>query len=140
RSVNCTPRANRSRPAYGAMPGMPHRAEAPDSGLQSLAPGFEARAAIVRAGLSRAISAPARFKPSLLTSMMFHVDSEGDVAHQADLARTTYGINGSGVKIGVMSDGVDSLAALQGAGDLPSVTVLSGQAGARRRQSGPPRT
>src|SRR5262249_49153700 len=128
-SVKSTGLSYRFRPAYLVMPGITRRLEAPDSRLQTLAPGFGTRAATVRAGLSMALSVPARFKPSLLTPMMFHVDSEGDVAHQADLARTTYGINGSGVRIGVMSDGVDSLAALQGAGDLPSVTVLSGQAG-----------
>jgi uncharacterized repeat protein (TIGR01451 family) len=92
-------------------------------------PGFEARAATVRAQLSRALLEPALFKPTYRSMMMFHTDSQGDVAHQADLARSTYGINGSGVKIGVMSDGVDSLASLQAAGDLPSVMVLTGQAG-----------
>jgi hypothetical protein len=56
--------------------------------------------------------------------------SEGDVAHQADLARSLFGVDGSGVTIGVLSDGVDSLAAVQGSGDLPmGVTVLPGQAG-----------
>lgn len=56
--------------------------------------------------------------------------SQGDMAHRASLARSTFGINGGGVGIGVLSDGVDSLAARQASGDLPaSVTVLSGQAG-----------
>jgi hypothetical protein len=55
--------------------------------------------------------------------------SEGDVAHRAVEARSTYGIDGTGITIGVLSDGVDSLAALQASGDLPSVTVLPGQAG-----------
>lgn len=56
--------------------------------------------------------------------------SEGDVAHRADLARTLFGIDGSGVTVGVLSDGVDSLAALQTSGDLPmGVTILAGQAG-----------
>ena len=123
-------------------------AAGPTAGLQNqgssleaaLAPGFEARAANVRSGLSRALLKRSGlvpsgfrpfsgFKPSGFKPMMFHVDSEGDAAHQADLARSTYGINGSGVKIGVMSDGVDALATLQGAGDLPGVTVLSGQGG-----------
>ena len=38
-------------------------------------------------------------------------------------------VTGSGIKIGVLSDGVDSLAARQAAGDLGGVTVLLGQAG-----------
>lgn len=55
--------------------------------------------------------------------------SEGDVTHRADYARTTYSVNGSGVKVGVLSDGVTNLATSQALGDLPSVTVLPGQAG-----------
>ena len=57
--------------------------------------------------------------------------SEGVVAHQADTAGTTFSVNGSGITVGVLSDGVDSLAALQASSDLPpTVTVLAGQAGA----------
>jgi hypothetical protein len=56
--------------------------------------------------------------------------SEGDVAHRADQVRADLGVDGTGVAIGVLSDGVDSLASLQASGDLPpNVTVLSGQAG-----------
>jgi hypothetical protein len=66
--------------------------------------------------------------------------SQGDVAHAADLARGTYGLDGTGVKVGVLSDGVASLAARQATGDLPAtcpatpgpgacVTVLPGQEG-----------
>jgi hypothetical protein len=55
--------------------------------------------------------------------------SEGDKAHGADTARKTYGVSGSGVKVCVLSDGVDSLAKSQSAGELPAVDVLSGQQG-----------
>ncbi len=55
--------------------------------------------------------------------------SEGDRTHGAEGARAFFGVNGSGVKVGVLSDGVNSLASLQSSGDLPAVTVLSGQAG-----------
>jgi uncharacterized repeat protein (TIGR01451 family) len=56
--------------------------------------------------------------------------SEGDKTHGADAARAFYGSNGSGVKVCVLSDGVDSLASLQASGDLPAVVdVLAGQAG-----------
>jgi subtilase family protein len=55
--------------------------------------------------------------------------SEGDKAHGADTARATYGVSGSGVKVCVLSDGVDSLAKSQSAGELPAVDVLSGQKG-----------
>ena len=56
--------------------------------------------------------------------------SQGDVTHRANLARATYGVSGANIRIGVLSDGVDSLASLQASGDLPpGVTVLPGQAG-----------
>ncbi len=56
--------------------------------------------------------------------------SEGDATHGAAEARSFFGVTGSGVKVGVISDGVDSLAALQASGDLPpTVEVLPGQAG-----------
>ena len=56
-------------------------------------------------------------------------NSEGDAKHRADAARATFGTSGSGVKIGLLSDGVDGLTASQASGDLGPVTVLPGQAG-----------
>ena len=56
--------------------------------------------------------------------------SEGVVAHRANSARTTHSVDGTGIGIGVLSDGVRSLADRQASGDLPArVTVLPGQAG-----------
>ena len=55
--------------------------------------------------------------------------SEGDATHKADLARTSFGVDGTGIKIGVLSDGVISLAASQASGNLGTVTVLPGQTG-----------
>lgn len=56
--------------------------------------------------------------------------SEGDRAHRADVARREYSVNGAGIGIGVISNGVDSLADRQSEGDLPGfVTVLPGMAG-----------
>ena len=53
--------------------------------------------------------------------------SEGDLAHRAALARSNHALGGSGVKVGVISDGVKSLADRVASGDLPSgITVLSG--------------
>lgn len=57
------------------------------------------------------------------------VVSEGDKAHAADLARTRRRVAGTGVKLCALSDGVDSLATSQAAGELPTVDVLPGQAG-----------
>ena len=40
-----------------------------------------------------------------------------------------YGVDGTGIKIGVLSDGVNGLSSSQARGDLGPVTVLPGQAG-----------
>jgi subtilase family protein len=50
--------------------------------------------------------------------------SEGDVTHLAFAARGAFHVDGSGLKIGVLSDGVRSLGASQAAGDLGPVTVI----------------
>ena len=56
--------------------------------------------------------------------------SEGDAAHDVPRARTESGVDGTGVGIGVLSDGVGTLADRQASGDLPdSVVILEGQAG-----------
>ena len=56
--------------------------------------------------------------------------SEGDVAHRASSARRTHSVNGSGIGIGVISDGIALLDERQASGDLPDrVTVLPEQAG-----------
>ena len=56
--------------------------------------------------------------------------AQGDVTHRADVARRRYNVDGTGVKIGVLSDGVVNLAFAQASGDLPpDVVVLPGQSG-----------
>ncbi|MFJ6675865.1 S8 family serine peptidase [Actinosynnema sp. NPDC091369] len=55
---------------------------------------------------------------------------EGDRAHAADTARDDFRVTGTGVKLCALSDGVDSLALSQAAGELPAgVEVLAGQEG-----------
>ena len=57
--------------------------------------------------------------------------SEGDAAHDARRARAMFGVDGTGVGIGVLSDGIGWLIGRQESGDLPgSVVILPGQAGA----------
>ena len=54
----------------------------------------------------------------------------GDAAHRASQARRTHGVDGTGIGIGVLSNGVQTLADRQASGDLPArVTVLPGQEG-----------
>ena len=56
--------------------------------------------------------------------------SEGDAAHDATGARATFGVDGTGIGIGVLSDGIGTLVERQASGDLPdSVVILAGQAG-----------
>ena len=49
------------------------------------------------------------------------VQSEGDAVMKSDELRTALGVDGAGVTIGVISDGVAGLATSQGLGDLPAV-------------------
>ena len=56
--------------------------------------------------------------------------SEGDAAHRANVARGTHGVDGTGIGVGVISDGVETLAAQQATGDVPPhVMILPGQEG-----------
>ncbi len=57
------------------------------------------------------------------------VSTEGDAAARADLVRAQC-LDGSGVVVGVISDGIDSLRDAQQSGDLPDVEVPNG--GCRR--------
>ena len=54
---------------------------------------------------------------------------QGDICHRANTARTTFGVDGAGVTIGVMSTSVDYLSNSQAKGALGAVTVLPGQDG-----------
>ena len=62
------------------------------------------------------------------------ITSQGDVAMRTDIARNLYGLDGSGVTVGVMSDSYNVLggaAADITSGDLPAagVTVINGESG-----------
>ncbi|MEO8614876.1 MAG: S8 family serine peptidase, partial [Luteolibacter sp.] len=58
------------------------------------------------------------------------VTNEADAAHKANVSRVDFGVSGAGVKVGVLSDSVDHLAASQASGELPmSLTVLPGRSG-----------
>lgn len=56
--------------------------------------------------------------------------SEGNTAHKVPAARSEHGVDGTGVGIGVISNGIRTLDARQATGDLPTVvTVLPDQRG-----------
>jgi len=93
---------------------------------------FKDRAQRVRAQLAKRLTSMAPddtpVGPGNLTSVGSQ-QSEGDVTHRANTARGTFNVDGTGVKIGVLSNGVTNIATSQAAGDLGPVTVLPGQAG-----------
>lgn len=88
-------------------------------------PNFEQRAQRVREQIKAALAARPLSPPPPAGSRL----SEGDTTHKAALARSSFAATGAGINIGVLSDGVSSLATAQSSGDLPAVTVLPGQGG-----------
>lgn len=93
-----------------------------------LPPGFKERAERVRGFVSDTLASMrprGDFSPQAVGSQA----SQGDLTHKAKMARDTFGANGVGIKIGVLSDGVTNLASSQTLGDLGLVTILPGQAG-----------
>jgi len=58
------------------------------------------------------------------------VTSEGDTIHNTDVVRTYIGADGSGITVGVISDGVTNRASAQATGDLPlSINVIDDSEG-----------
>jgi len=59
-----------------------------------------------------------------------NVTTQGDAIHKTSDVRSTFGNNGAGIKIGIISDGVDHIADSVATGDLPeNVHVLSNTVG-----------
>ena len=107
------------------------RAELPLSEVEALA-AHEAVRSIRTADKAVTRKRPRKLSPDILIDVLEAGSrtTQGDVAHRANTARTTHGVDGTGIGIGVLSDGVGSLAARQATGDLPArVTVLAGQEG-----------
>ncbi len=66
-------------------------------------------------------------KPMVLTGS---VNSAGDAVLRANQARSTFGVEGSGQKVGIISDGVSHLSASQASSDLPvGVNVINNRLG-----------
>ena len=72
---------------------------------------------------------PGRLRQALHVGFTLGSDTSGDVAHQGNVARPEFSVDGTGIKVGVLSDGIDSAAAEQAAGRLSAVTAIAGQAG-----------
>ncbi len=121
--------ANEGAPMADDTRNVPARINIPSN--YNLPPGFEQRAARVQSFLSNALQGGAQTNVTGTTapSGVGSRSAEGDVTHRANVARGTFHVNGTGIKIGVLSNGVTSLAQSQALGDLGPVTILPGQAG-----------
>ena len=79
------------------------------------------------AGLNR-LSSLQLARPAYAATQVGDVTSQGDAAMRADIGRTAFGVDGTGVMVGTLSDSYDCLggaAAGVASGDLPAgVTVL----------------
>ena len=68
-------------------------------------------------------------RPAYSTANIGRVTSQGDIAARANLARGTFGVDGTGVTVGVLSDSFGcnpgGVASGTASGDLPAtVTVI----------------
>ena len=94
--------------------------------VRTIRPADEARtrgraATLSPASRTRAADAPVTKKDNT---------SQGDVAHRANSARRTHKVDGTGIGVGVIANGVQSLADRQATDDLPArITVLPDQEG-----------
>ena len=81
--------------------------------------------ALVSIGRLRAVAALRSVRKVRLPNYPFtnagSVQSEGDAVMKSDELRSQLSVDGSGVTVGVISDGVAGLATSQGLGDLPAV-------------------
>jgi subtilisin-like proprotein convertase family protein len=121
--------------ALAATPGVSKVALASGAMTDRVGPGPQRlskveREAQLRQRVATALAEAKGRRASAVTPAIGAVTSEGDAAHAADTARTRFRVSGVGVTVGVLSDGVDSLAASIASGDLPpDARALPGQAG-----------
>jgi hypothetical protein len=66
--------------------------------------------------------------PGYAVNWVGAVTTEGDAVLNADQVRAL-GFDGTGVRVGVISDGVDNMATAQGSGDLPATVTIQTHAG-----------
>jgi uncharacterized repeat protein (TIGR01451 family) len=91
---------------------------------EEIAPGFEERAASVRKQIGEFLQqrAGTNGTAGVINTGQGIVTTEGDATHLAAQSRGIYGVNGSGLKIGVLSDSANATGAVtnaQATGDIP---------------------
>lgn len=75
-------------------------------------------------------------EPDYLHTNSGSFESEGDEILRADTLREQAGVDGTGVKVGVISDGVLGLLEAVSTGDLPAGSKVCGNAGSPTRMTG----
>jgi hypothetical protein len=127
------------RPAYSANT---NRADPPFSSGKYSKMSYEQRVANAQAALKVLRESPVSARKASASGAPISVggfdaivnagsvNSQGSVAHGADRARKYYGADGTGVKVGVLSDSDDFQEQSIASGDLPADTLtLPGQSG-----------
>ncbi len=75
-------------------------------------------------GIGKNDAVPYHFDQFLgLSFFIGSLTSQGFITHGANVAATTYGAKGTGVKVGILSDSAEALSMLIGTGDLPAGTL-----------------
>jgi subtilisin-like proprotein convertase family protein len=123
------------RPAFAATT---HRADPPFSAGKYSRMSYEQRVANAQAALKLLRESPVKSRKAAATgdartdaiTNAGAANSEGGIAHGADRARKFYAADGTGVKVGVLSDSDDFKEESIASGDLPADTVtIPGQDG-----------
>jgi subtilisin-like proprotein convertase family protein len=127
-SLASQPAVKAIRPAFAAST---NRADPPFSAGKFSKLTYEQRVANTQAALKllreSAANSPRQFSA---IANVGAANSEGSVAHAADRARKFYGVDGTGVNVGVLSDSDDFKEESIASGDLPADTVtVPGQSG-----------
>jgi subtilisin-like proprotein convertase family protein len=91
---------------------------------------YQAHLARIEKQLAQAFEAPGDGANESATTFVGAQQSQGDRAHQADRARKFYNTDGTGIKVGVLSDSARFLAESIASGDIrPDAVVIPGAAG-----------
>ena len=122
-NIAASPDVSFISPKVGSLTSRNERGPRSNASLALRArPNFEMRATRIRKELA-AMLHPA----GVINTGKGSVTTEGDAAHRAFDARGAFGVNGSGLKIGVLSDSVNATNAAtlaQASGDLPATCAV----------------
>jgi len=101
-----------------ALGGTVRYASVPDQSIQATVPLTALESLAANADVHRIVPA------AQVRSNVGALTSQGYISHKANLVVNNLHFNGTGVKVGVLSDSVDALVPLIASGDLPADTVV----------------